>query len=209
MIESSRSSIYDAKLKEQLSEWNTKTVERIQRTLLRSLAPNAETSFNLKVFKKENDFLDLAIASWYLEGFFGELLREELRTIACFQNLKTRWIFEILLSSKEEMLKYLSSYSERIFFGNLLGNIKKQALRCKFKFFNQETARRVVRRRGYRDKGSCRSEYPSNDRWIPTFDWSLTELQNSIEREEQFLANTSNSIRSFGLLGVRLPELEV
>jgi hypothetical protein len=41
--------------------------------------------------------------------------------------------------------------------------------------------RRTERHRGYRDHGTLRPA----DRWLPSFDWSYTELQNRIEEERE------------------------
>jgi hypothetical protein len=157
----------------------------------------------LKKFKSDRELWALAVFSWYLDTF-GVLLREDLESSCKCNNLRNQEVLWILLSSKENMLDYLSTYHERVFFGTWLPRIKQTVKRLKFLTLEPKRPRKTVRHRGYRDHGSCRPE----SRWLPTSDWELTQLQNELEKARAFREQVHFSILNFGLLGVRLPELE-
>jgi hypothetical protein len=71
--------------------------------------------------------------------------------------------------------------SERDFFGNFLPALEYTARGTHFIWSRPQRPRRKIRRRGYRDHGSA---VPS-ERWKPRHDWTLTELQNSIEHRRK------------------------
>jgi hypothetical protein len=158
--------------------------QRIQRTLLGPVAPNGETSFNVRKYRKFEDLRSLAVLSYYLEEEYGVLLRIDLETEA-LSLLSYPLAVELasMLSSKEEMLKSLIfSKSDRDFFGNFLPRCLRIAAELRFLTLYPHRAVEKVRRRGYRDHGSCRPE----SRWLPTFDWSFTEVQNRRDEQKAF-----------------------
>jgi hypothetical protein len=174
---------------------------KVERTLQGFVAPNAETEFNLNRFRKDQELHTLAVISWYCESA-GVLLREELARRPLSE--KGSIILEILLSSKEECLRYLATYDSRNIFGMWIPQCLDNLSRLKFRSRTPKLPKRAVRRRGYKDHGSCRPLH----KWLPTSDYSLTELQEAIESERLFRTKRSLSIQQFGLLGVRLPETE-
>ena len=194
----------DSVLAEALQSLVESTEATIQRTLQGPVTPSSLTSFNLKKFKSDKEYWALAIFSWYL-GTYGVLLREDLETCCKCNNFRNQEVLWILLSSKENMLSYLSTYHERTFFGTWLPRIKQTAQKLRFLTLYPKRAKRTVRHRGYRDHGSCRPE----SRWLETSDWSFTEKQNELEKERSLREQVHFSILKFGLLGVRLPELEM
>lgn len=198
-----RMALYDSHLSKELKSLSKELNARIQRTLSGPIAPNAETYFNVRKFRKDEEIFSLAILSWYLEPGFGELLRMDLESKQ-MSTLLAQEILWILCSDKQNMLEYLSTYSERTFFGNWLPKTEKVMKRLNFITLNPNPAKRKVRRRGYRDHGSCRPE----SRWLPSSDWSFDEMMQKIETERQFRSTVQLSIERFGLLGVRLPQLE-
>jgi hypothetical protein len=190
---------FEDQLQYLVSEHNS----RIERTLLSPATPNEERKFNIRRFRKKREIFSLAIYSWYLsEG--GILLREDLRDVK-MSTLRDQEILSILLRSKSDMLNYLGTYSGRNIFGNWLPTVKQTAEKLNFCRFQPHRVRRIVRRRGYRDHGSCRSQ----SRWLPTFDLSWTEEMIVLETEKDFRNCVQDSIKTFGALGVRLPEFEV
>lgn len=197
----------DLILSERLSPLIEKLNQRIQRTLRGPVTHNGLTSFAVRKYRKFRELEELAVLSWYIrkdDQDFGVLLRLDLeeKAISQFAN-KER--LAILLSSKEEMLFYLiRTQSDNDFFGNLLPSILKIGENLKFLTLYPKRARAVQRHRGYRDHGSCRPE----TRWLPTSDWSLTEIQNQLELEKSFQSTLLTQIQRRGCLAVRLPELE-
>jgi hypothetical protein len=111
----------------------------------------------------------------------------------------------LLLHHKEDCLTYLvHRYHEREFFGNVLPLLKRVASELRFLTLEPTRAERTVRRRGYRDHGSC----TPNHRWLPKADYSFTEEMNRIEQERERKAKIYSSIEKYGALGVRLSVLE-
>jgi hypothetical protein len=147
----------------------------------------------------------LAVFSWYLSDSFGLLLREDLRDrINLLSKLEEREFLLCLLSSKKSMLVSLGTFSMRDVYGNWIRNVENVAKRLHFFTKEPQRAKRKVRRRGYRDHGSCRPE----TLWLPKSDWRLTQIQNQLEQERDFFTKVTHSISRFGVLGVRLPEFE-
>jgi hypothetical protein len=199
-----KNSELDSVLSRELSPLIEKLNQRIQRTLLGPIIRNGTTSFAIRKYRKFKDLKALAVISYYIKDGYGVLLREDLREKSISQFADAERL-AILLSSKEEMLKYLrSSGSDDDFFGNFLPLIKSITSDLKFLTLYPKRAKEQVRHRGYRDHGSCRPE----SRWLPTSDYSLTKMQNDLELERDQKDSILTSISKFGTLGVRLPELE-
>jgi hypothetical protein len=103
------------------------------------------------------------------------------------------------------MLEYIwFTWTERKLFGTELPHMKLILSHLLFLSPTPLRPKRTLRRRGYQDKGSCRSL----SRWLPTTDYSFDQEQSRIEQEREFRSQVFTSIQSFGLLGVRLSELE-
>lgn len=141
------------------------------------------------------DFVRLAIVSWYIPETVGIVLRLDLEQKLQHFSLEDRTILEIVLSSKAEMLLFLQQtrlWHSRDFFGNILGTTVNLA-----RFFRLSPLRRKVKRpqrkRGYDDKGSRVSE----DRWLPKFDFTFTNLQNEIESKKESHQDTINFLKGF------------
>jgi hypothetical protein len=195
--------VLDESLQESLADSVSELKTRIERTLLRPVTPNAETKFALKKFRKERELLGLAIVSWYLDDV-GILLREDLRTKSFSHSLEFQENLAVICHSKEEMLLWLSTYSFRIFYGTWLPLIRSLPAKLVFLSLQPKRAKQLVRRRGYQDKGSCRPQ----SRWLPTFDWTFTELHLQLEIRKDLRDKTLSSIEKYGILGVRLPQFE-
>jgi hypothetical protein len=148
--------------------------------ILPRMTPNEELVIRYPS-KSERDFEILAIISRFCEGVPSCLLRLFLEN----QRLPNLWedIRAELDMPLDRLVLYLSrNFSERDFYGNFLPRVKKILTLTHLRRHFQLRARRLVRHRGYRDKGSLR---PSHQ-WLPRNDWSLTELQNQIEEEREF-----------------------
>jgi hypothetical protein len=147
--------------------------------------------------------LSLAILSWFIPDEVGFLLRLDLEAVK-LSSLKKNEILRILLSSEENVLAYLSTYSGRILFGTWMPRVEKSLRNLKLRVITQKAAIKAIRRRGYKDHGSCRPQ----DRWLEDHDFSWTEMQNLKEHLQEILEEVTLSVQRFGLLGVRLPETE-
>lgn len=152
------------------------------------------TFYHLKDLSLD-DFVRLAISSWYLPEEVGFVLRMDLELKLKNFSLDDRSICEILLSSKTEMLLFLQEthlWHSREFFGNIFGKNVNLA-----KYFRLSPVRKKVkklqRKSGYDDLGS---RVPDS-KWKPRFDWSLTTLQNEIESKRQSQQDTLNFLKGF------------
>lgn len=110
-------------------------------------------------------------------------------------NLKQQLEIKILLTSKEICLKYLyltDRYTSHEIFGNLvyfgIKNLKYLTI-----YKKKSKVLFPQRKRGYHDKGSLR---PS-DRWLPTFDSELTEMQNNKEKKSDLHEKTLNYLVNY------------
>jgi len=125
----------------------------------------------------------LAVLTFYLPEEIGWLIRMELWEKERFYNLQDRMSLKLLTDSKEVALTYLfetKSLTSHEIFGNLLQEGLKALQRTEFLWIERRKPKELVRRRGYKDKGSLRPY----EKWLPTSDWSLTQQQNEIERRK-------------------------
>jgi len=199
---------FDSALEKVIREHSHGVYDSFQRTLRGPLSPNSETYFNLKKFRKFEDLRSLAVISWYLEEGLGALLRLDLEEKSkLFKNLEQKEEFLLLLTSKANALEVLFySYHPRAFFGNYLRRIQEITKRLRFLSRQPQRARETVRRRGYRDHGSCR---PEDQKHRDDPDWSFTEMMNLKEERDEYLSKVSSLIAKYGCLAVRLSKLEV
>jgi hypothetical protein len=160
--------------------------------LLSRITPNDEYNFrftNRLGFKtrKLDDFLFLAISSWYLPEEIGCLLRLELSEI--FSENPDIQVFELLLRSKAEMLIFLEEsnlWHTRDFFGNLLTRERREKLfHLFFPIFVpiKPNVKRVQRHRGYRDKGSLRFSHEVHEAWSGTREQQTIEYNRLAQSE--------------------------
>lgn len=150
----------------------------------------------IKFSKKFWDIVTLILISWfsdYFQGFEG-YVRYEIS-----EYLERNLIFPELdacLVSKEIVLFVLFYYSKchntNELFGNALApdRVQRVLSETQLKFLKPRRPRRLVRRRGYKDKGSAR---PSHQ-WIPKEDWSFTEAQNELEERRELYQQTVTTI---------------
>lgn len=158
----------------------TNTIEVLRRAVIDS--PTLLEEYNISIRTNKLIALrGLALISYYVPEILGwkirEILEERSKKLSHKDNLR----LTSLLISKESALVYLyetQEFSSHEIFGNLIEEGLKalkhiKIYRIKYKVIYPK------RRRGYDDKGSLR---PS-DRWLPDSDYSLTELQNEIEKK--------------------------
>jgi len=145
--------------------------------------------------KKLQELRGLAIISYYLPEFLGWKIRyyltEELRRL----NLKDQIRLSTLLINKEVSLAFLyltQEFSSHDIFGNLIERGCFSLKILKIQRRNQAILR-PKRKRGYDDKGTLRSQ----DRWLPSFDWSLTELQLELERKHDLHKKIQTKLENF------------
>ena len=187
--------VLDALLQSELTSLREVQNEQLDRRMHDPIAPNAELIISLpKKYRYERTVLITAIASWYL-GDFGKLLRVNLEQFNLHKCVTKKIKIALCLSSRTSMLEVLCSMTPRDFFGNLLPELLYVVNHLYLHWRKPQRARRLVRRRGYRDHGT----YVPRERWTPRSDWSLTELQSSIEAIRQEEQDTLDFLR--GLCG--------
>jgi hypothetical protein len=170
--------------------------------------PNS--SFEVRIPRDFRLLRALSISQWFFpeELHFLYYLRLEEENFNRF-NRKQQIELSILLSSKENCLKYLfltERYSSNEIFGNFLGNdLKDLRGETKILFIPQSKARKKIFRRGPKDKGSRRSdssvriiqEEEEKDIWLKEKEILLNKkrklLLQTCHRIQLILENNSDS----------------
>lgn len=136
----------------------------------------------------------LCILLWYFpESSFWYILVDLKEKSFPHFNRKQRLELSILLSSKENMEKFLfetQRYTSNEIFGNFLGNDAQDlflVLKVGIRKFNP---RRTIRRRGYQDHGSRKPD----EKWLPQSDFSFTEYQNEKEKKQYLFTLTVQKV---------------
>lgn len=147
----------------------------------------------------------LAIIQWYFPEELHWRILMDLKEMTFSQlNEKQKIEIFIYLSSKEIMEIYLfetKRYTSRELFGNILGNELSTLLRqFRIKVVKPRKPKRIERHRGYRDKGSLKPTH----RWLPDYDFTLTEYQTNLERKQDLTLKISLSLEKY-LRELRLP----
>lgn len=156
-------------------------------------SPTLLEQFYLVLPSKFVDLRDLCIVVHFVkeDSLRFRLLLDLEEKFHKFDLRKQREL-KLLLSSKEVMLLYLyrtKNYHSSEIFGNLIFNgtkvlknlpIRKKSSKVKY----------AQRKRGYDDKGSLRPR----EKWLESFDYSLTEEQNEKERRLELHNKTINFI---------------
>jgi hypothetical protein len=141
---------------------------------------------------KLTDFQALCIASWYMPEEISYTLRFDLEDYNLKFDIDSRNINTLLLKSKAEMILFLQEtklWHTRDFFGNVLPSKIKVLEDLRFRKISTKV-KEIQRKRGYHDHGTLRPKHL----WLPTSDFSLTELQNQIEIKRQSQIDTTNFI---------------
>lgn len=175
---------------------NSLEVPAIHRFLREAVVvtPTLLEDFNFNYPRNFRLLRTLCIIQWYFPEEFHFRIWLDLTDMS-FSHLNEKQILElrILLSSKENMLKYLcktNRYDSNEFFGNIVGNDYKElrkVLRISRKVFK---IKKTQRRRGYNDHSSRK---PS-EKWLPDSDLSFTEYQLKKERKLFLQQSTLNRI---------------
>lgn len=137
----------------------------------------------------------LAVLSYYVPEILGWKIREVLEKKLYKLNSKDQLRLSSLLINKESMLVFLyetQEFSSNEIFGNLLREGLLELKRLKI-YRPTYKIKRPQRKRGYDDKGSLRS----SDRWLPSEDYELTELQNEIEKKSDLHLRTKLKLESY------------
>jgi len=141
------------------------------------------------------DLRGLALVSYFVPEILGWKIRFEIEERLKFLNTKDKLRLIPFLYSKEISLIFLflsDEFSSHEIFGNLIerGLFSLRAIKI---FRKNPRVKRRIRRRGYDDKGSRRS----NDKALPDYDFTLTEAQNKIERKKDIYIRSKNSLENF------------
>jgi len=140
--------------------------------------PDCSYEFDLRN-RTLKELMGYALSSWYIPDELGILLRISLEEKSKQYSYEDRTILQLFLQSKAETIIFLietNLWHTRDFFGNFLKDIEKSIIKLRFSNINRKV-KAIQRKRGYHDHGSLKPK----DRWLPTFDYTLTQLQNEIE----------------------------
>jgi len=152
--------------------------------------------FSLRfISNKLQELRGIALVSYYLPEFLGWKIRSQLLERLKWLSFKDQIRLYVLLISKEASLVFLyltQEFTSHEIFGNLIerGLFSLQNLKIRRK------NPRILfpkRKRGYNDHGSLRSL----DRWLPNFDWTLTALQNELERKQDLQKKILTKLEKF------------
>jgi len=155
--------------------------------------------------KKYKDILLLILLSYFGDflGDFKEYVRYEigeyLHRNLLFPELNASLVSKTIVLG---VLSYHCSYSPRIIFGDILGEqrVERVIESLKLKWEKKRRPVPLVYRRGYKDKGSLRSD----TRWKPKHDllYNLEHLEIE-EKRQKYLDEVSLIVRKFGDLVVQ------
>jgi len=144
--------------------------------------------------RKIEDLVLLSLFSYYIPEEVGVLLRLALQEY-CDKNPEVFWL-HFLLQGKGLMYNFLcmtNLWSTRDFFGNILTKkrSKKFLNLFSFVFKTRKKPKRVLRHRGYRDKGTLKEihEYHSFA--------SFTKEMNELEEQREILKDTLLFLQGF------------
>jgi len=145
---------------------------------------------------KLKSILSLAILSWWISEEIGVILREDIRDKRLKRfNLEDQFLIEAFLIGKNKTIQVLNDTSlwhSRDFYGNILYEGNRCLERLRFRK-NSTKVNYPKRKRGYDDHGS---RVPDS-KWLPKYDYSLTELQNEIEAERKSQEDTLDFLKGF------------
>lgn len=145
---------------------------------------------------KLKSILGLVILSWWIPEEIGVILREDIRDKRLKRfNLEDQFLIETFLIGKNKTIQVLNDTSlwhSRDFYGNILYEGKRCLERLRFRKISTKV-NYPKRKRGYDDHGS---RVPDS-KWLPKYDYSLTELQNEIEAERKSQEDTLDFLKGF------------
>lgn len=183
-------STYSIRLQKEIGKRVHRMMEVLQNACPDKLHPPTDGRFSVKLPSKFRERRALAIACWY---FPNEILKWEVVLQFLqeqnFSHIRYNWVQEIelqvLIRNEEIALKYIEEkYNPRVLFGTILQEDLLNALfSLEVHLEGNRKPRSLVRRKGYRDKGTYRPPH----RWEPRFDYLLTEDQNRKERNRIIL----------------------
>lgn len=159
-------------------------------------SPNFLSENYLVLPYKLKSILALSFFSWWLPEEIGVLLREEIYEKRLRRySLEDKALIEQFLQSKYHSILFVEEsnlWHSRDFFGNFLVEGNKCLERLRFRRINTKVIY-PKRKRGYDDHGS---RVPDS-KWLPKYDYSLTELQNSIEEERKTQEDSVAMMKGF------------
>lgn len=146
-----------------------------------AIDPTFLEGFDVRYPRKYKETFGLIVYHYYLPETlrWRVFLDLEEQSFSHFTD-KQKTIIRILLSGKENMLKYL--YRTETISSNELFGIVGTSIQLFVKFIPRSTL--IVqpkRKRGYDDKGSRRPD----ERWLPSHDWTFDKVQNEIDFNTQ------------------------
>jgi hypothetical protein len=154
------------------------------------------TDFFFKVKRiNVNTFIKLAITSWYMDEEVKFVIQADLEEKIKTFPIEHRSMLQQLLYSKAEMLIFLletNLWHTREFFGNILTDLDQLDAVLK-PSISITKVKKVQRKRGYQDHGSRVLSH----KWMPKSDYTLTEMQNTLEEERITQQDSANFLRGF------------
>jgi hypothetical protein len=152
--------------------------------------PNSEVSLRLPRNLRYKELWLLCIVSWELRDCTRIILQDRLRRIAKrdFSDMS-----RLALTSKEGALTVLqNSFSERDFYGNSLGTLRRLLSAIAPMWLRPPRAKVPQRRRGYRNSTS-RQRSPLSDTRDHTLRWPDAKEQNELEERRRSLEDLFQS----------------
>lgn len=153
--------------------------------MLRTAVINSPTfpeNLTIRYPRKFSDLQSVVILHWFFPENLMWRTHLDLEDLTLSQfNEKQKLEIKILLSSKENCIKYLyrtKRYSSHEIFGNIINRGFSIVVNMKI-IPKSLKVKETQRKRGYDDKGSLRPK----DKWLPTYDLTLTVLQNEKEKK--------------------------
>lgn len=136
----------------------------------------------------------LAVWSWYVDEEIGCLLRLQIDEVA--RQNEDLFALRFLTQSRTLFERYLietNLWHTREFFGNVLcaKMVKIVSNKIKVHWKSKRKPTKAVRRRGYKDKGSLRSDVSPN-KFI-----DMTREMNELERHREVLDETELFLQGF------------
>lgn len=181
----------EKELKLQAERWSS--VLRID-GLIPTILRNDQIRFSRPRTWKE--YRRLLMVHWYLPEDSFAIVHLELEQIEFKFGMEYSIAAHAMLNSKPEMIIYLLESemykNERELFGSIRAPFEFR--RYRFYVLRQKKAKRLIRRRGYKDQGSRRLPHEQHE---AKFDFSFTEEQNRIEKERQEVQDLKAFLRGF------------
>lgn len=188
-FQSDRSSFVDYVEKTSQNYWNHSMNKVLINHVMNSSNLEARPYYFRLPDSKLITLIRFCILHWYAPEEIKFMLRMDIDERLKYFSNEDQFLLSLLLNSKAEMLMFLietTLWHERDFRGNILMKNIRNLPVLKLRKRYPQKVKELQRKRGYHDHGSRTLAH----KWLPKFDYSLTELQNKIELERKTQIDT-------------------